>query len=116
VHHLYSCVLIRYKNRPFLPPRQRLDLTRLLLERCHQRSQIDQGLDRQRSFPRRLTQASPGNWQPDRAQRPAFTHIQAAFGALAFEQDGQPLAIQRVERVSDDQPTGRRPVRPRTMR
>src|SRR5207244_1293975 len=55
------------------------------LECGHQRGQLDQHLDRQRSFRSRLTQTCPASQQADGAQRPALTHVQAAFGALTLE-------------------------------
>ena len=91
-------------------------LRRLLLECVHQRGQFDQHFDRERPFPSRLTQAGPTGWQADRAQCPSLTHVQAAVGTLALEQNAQLLALQRVEWMRYNQRTGKRPVRPRIMR
>ncbi len=94
IHRLYRSV----NTLPF-------GCARLLLERLerrHQHGQLDQDFDRQRSFGGRLTQAGPGSWQPDRSQWSALTHIQVTFGTFALEQDGQPLAFQRVKWVGDN--------------
>src|SRR5216683_918417 len=60
-------------------PSTHLDIGRLLLERFHQRGQLDQDLNGHWSFRSRLAQTGPGNWQPDRAEWPALTDVQAAF-------------------------------------
>ena len=78
-------------------PSTHLDIGRLLLERFHQRGQLDQDLNGHWSFRSWLTQAGLGNWQPDRAQWPALAHVQAPFGALALEDQVRPESREAIE-------------------
>ena len=90
-------------------------LLRRLLKRFHHCGQCDKHFKGQGSFRSWLTQAGPPSWQTDRAQGPAFAHIQPPFAQLALKQNVQLLAPQRVEWMGDNQRTQRNPARPRIM-
>src|SRR5436309_14878457 len=105
---VWSCVLIRYKTTTPPPPRQRIfDMARLLFERFHERGKLAQNLDCERPFRGRFAQAGPGSRQSDRAQCPSLADVQEPWRTLALKQNAQPLAVQRVKWMRDNQRTQR---------